>query len=178
MELDFKTIKALSSPTRIKILNEALSGEPTPTELSESVGKSKSTISSHLDELQKAGLLEKDEEEGRRRVVYQPTNKTEAIIEGRSRKVKFSLTSSIVSSWIGAGLGLGALNQLQKTSNTGSSDQMGAMDLGAQQEAARTASEASLLSPENALLFTGILFLSVSVCSLVYGFFMWRFENR
>jgi DNA-binding transcriptional ArsR family regulator len=65
--------------------------------LSDKVGKSKSTVSSHLDELRDAGLLEKDEEEGRRRVVYQPTNKTEAIIEGRSRKVRFSITSSIVS---------------------------------------------------------------------------------
>lgn len=175
MELDFKTIKALSSPTRIKILNEALSGESTPTELSERVGKSKSTISSHLDELREAGLLEKDEEEGRRRVVYQPTNKTEAIIEGRSRKVKFSLTSSIVSAWIGVGLGWGALNTFQKSPDTG--NQMGAMDLGAEQEAARTASETALANPETALLLVGLGFLIVAIASLIHGIVISRMKK-
>ncbi|MFB6100620.1 MAG: ArsR/SmtB family transcription factor, partial [Candidatus Nanohalobium sp.] len=171
MELDFKTVKALSSPTRIKILNEALSGEPTPTELSEKVGKSKSTVSSHLDQLREAGLLEKDSEEGRRRVVYQPTSKTEAIIEGRSRKVKFSLTSSIVSAWVGAGLALGALKQpvYQKAAETGGSGGIGTMALNEGAEAARTAAETSIVSPENVFLFTGLGFLSIAVGSLVYG---------
>ena len=177
MELDFQTVKALSSPTRIKILNEALAGEPTPTELSDKVDKSKSTVSSHLDQLREAGLLEKDEEEGRRRVVYQPTSKTKAIIEGRSRKVKFSLTSSIVSAWVGVGLALGALNQLQKSSKTDSAGQMGAMDLAAEQETAKTASETALASPENALLFAGLGFLTIAVGSLVYGLVISRMKK-
>lgn len=175
MELDFQTVKALSSPTRIKILNEALSGEPTPTELSDKVDKSKSTVSSHLDQLQEAGLLEKDSEKGRRRVVYQPTSKTEAIIEGRSRKVKFSLTSSIVSGWIGSGLGIGALNQLQKGSESGS--QIGTMTMNQGAEAAKTASESSVGSPENVLLFGSLIFLSVAAGSLIYGLFVTRFRK-
>ena len=68
MNLDFKTVKALSSPTRIEILAYALKNEATPTGTAKKVGKSKSTVSSHLDKLVDSGLLEKDEKEGRKRV--------------------------------------------------------------------------------------------------------------
>lgn len=102
--MDFKTVKALSSPTRIEILSYALKNEATPTGTAREIGKSKSTVSSHLEKLVDAGLLEKDEQEGRKRVVYRPTNKAEAIVKGRSKKVKFSIASSAVSSIAGFGI--------------------------------------------------------------------------
>jgi len=97
MELDFKSIRALSSPTRLKILHKVLENESTTTQLSDELDKSKSTISSHLKDLTEAGLLEKDKKEGRRRVVYSPTRKAEAIVKGKERKVKFSVASSVFS---------------------------------------------------------------------------------
>lgn len=97
MELDFKSIRALSSPTRLKILHKVLENESTTTQLSDELDKSKSTISSHLKDLTEAGLLEKDKKESRRRVVYSPTRKAEAIVKGKERKVKFSVASSVFS---------------------------------------------------------------------------------
>lgn len=104
MELDYPAIKALSSPTRIKILHRLLEKEATPTRLSEQLGKSKSTIVSHLTVLEDANLVDKDKEEGRRRVTYAPTRKARAIVEGRERTVKFSVVSSVLSAAIGAGI--------------------------------------------------------------------------
>ncbi|MFB6115614.1 MAG: ArsR/SmtB family transcription factor [Candidatus Nanohalobium sp.] len=102
MELDFKSVKALSSPTRVKILRKLMEGKSTTTRLSEDLDKSKSTISSHLKELTEAGLLEKDEKEGRRRVEYRATRKVEAIVKGKERKVKFSIASSAFTALGGA----------------------------------------------------------------------------
>jgi len=75
MEINFNTVKALSSPTRVKILDQILDKESTPTQISNELDKSKSTISSHLSTLQNADLIEKDSKEGRRRVTYSPTKK-------------------------------------------------------------------------------------------------------
>lgn len=97
MDLDYDSVKALASPTRLKILNMVLDEEATTTKLSKELDKSKSTVSSHLKVLTDSGLLEKDEEEGRRRVVYRPTNKAEAIVNGREKKVKFSVVSSALT---------------------------------------------------------------------------------
>jgi len=105
MELDFSTIKALSSPTRITILDRLLENEATPTTLSEDLDKSKSTIASHLSILVDAGLVEKDEKEGRRRVVYSPTPKAAAIVKGRERRIRFSVSSAIVSALLLLGTG-------------------------------------------------------------------------
>lgn len=97
MELDFKTVKALSSPTRIKIINCILEKERTPTNISNEIGKTKSTVSNHIDKLLESELVVKDEEEGRKRVVYQPTNKARNIVKGKEKKVRFTLASSALS---------------------------------------------------------------------------------
>lgn len=97
MDLDFKTVKALSSPTRIKILNCILEKERTPTSISNEIDKTKSTVSSHIDKLLDSDLVVKDEEEGRKRVVYKPTDKAKHIVKGKEKKVRFTLTSSALS---------------------------------------------------------------------------------
>ena len=101
MDLDFKSVKALASPTRIKILNHLLEKEATTTSLADELDKSKSTISDHLKVLTDSQLIDKDEEEGRRRVVYRPTDSARAIVEGRERKVKFSIASSALTAFLG-----------------------------------------------------------------------------
>lgn len=179
MELDFGTVKALSSPTRIRILNQVLEEESTPTSLSDSLDKSKSTVSSHLETLVDAGLVEKDAEEGRRRVVYQPTRKAQHIVEGRERRVKFSLTSSIVSGI--AGFALVGSHLI----NFGKSGAYTATELQAQSGAAMTAdgmdtaakgSEAAAngmaVDPATVVLAFGVGFLALSAATFFYGLAM------
>lgn len=101
MEVDVSTVRALSSPTRIDILN-ALDGGATPTDISDTVGKSKSTVVSHLQVLEDADLVEKEVADGRRRVVYRPTREAEAIAQGKTRRVTFSLLSATIA-FVGAG---------------------------------------------------------------------------
>ena len=143
MDLDYKSVKALSSPTRLEILKMVLDEEATTTKISDELDKSKSTISSHLDVLTDSGLLEKDEVEGRRRVVYRPTSKAEAIANGRERKVKFSVVSSALTAFGGVAFILGGMKStlgfkgdnveqkaLNQATEQGSAGAMGAMDAG------------------------------------------------
>jgi len=103
MELDFASIKALSSTTRLRMLHELLDTDATPTELSERVDRSKSTVASHLDVLVDAGLVEKDAVEGRRRVVYSPTRKARIILNGGERRVRFTVGSVVLSGLLTVG---------------------------------------------------------------------------
>jgi DNA-binding transcriptional ArsR family regulator len=198
MELDFQTVKALSSPTRVNILREVLENEATPTQLSDELGKSKSTVSSHLNKLTEAELLEKDSVEGRKRVTYRPTRKAQAIVEGRERKVKFSIASSAVTTFAGiASLGYwGFLNMGMKAASADSAElsaksgyaatnggdgggQMGVMSQGAEaaakngskvvEDAARTAASPEAFAPETAFLYIGLGLLSVAATSFLYG---------
>lgn len=198
MELDFQTVKALSSPTRVHILRNVLEKESTPTQLSDELGKSKSTVSSHLQKLTEADLLEKDKKEGRKRVTYRPTQKAEAIVEGRERKVKFSIASSIITSVAGfAMLGYGFISQLgfrsasadsQLSAQSGgpaaadAGDSMGIMSKGmesaarngseAAEGAANAASQSGLITPETAFLYIGVGLLSIAVTGFLYGWTM------
>lgn len=128
--MDFKTVKALSSPTRIRILNCVLEKEQTPTEISNKINKSKSTVASHLEKLSKSGLIIKDQEKGRKRVLYKPTEKAEHIVKGKEKKVTFTLTSSIISMLAGIGL----LTSLVMTEIMGSLEEDQAEELEADSE--------------------------------------------
>jgi len=96
MKLTYRTIKALASPTRISMLNQILDGEITPSDLSKELDKAKSTITNHANILQSANLLRKNEEDGRRRVIYEPTETARAIANGESRHVQFSITTAFL----------------------------------------------------------------------------------
>lgn len=179
MELDFKSIRALSSPTRLKILKKVMEKESTTTKLSDELGKSKSTISSHLKELTEAGLLEKDKKEGRRRVVYRPTKKADAIVQGKERKVKFSVASSVLSAAGATILVWQSFRQKANvkaedlTSSSGSSGEMGAfnaMETGKNAtEAAGQTAQQSAPFPEEVLLMISAGLLTISASTLLYG---------
>ena len=187
MELDFKTVKALSSPTRIEILRSALDGETTTTQISDELGKSKSTVSNHLQTLSDAGLLDKDEVEGRKRVSYVPTGKAKAIVEGRERNVKFSIATGFLFAIVGTaaagryatstfGLMSGASRDMSAQT---SEPQMGAMMADSAERSADLASTggseaASVFQPELVFLAAGILFLSTSALAFAYGYLMNR----
>ncbi len=168
MELNFRSVKALSSPTRIRILRELLDHESTPTSLSDTIGRSKSTISTQLATLQDAGLVEKDEKEGRRRVVYRPTSKAKAIVKGRERKVRFSLVSSALSGVFSAGI---FLNELVLAAEEQTEPQaFQAMTESAQDGAGgATAAPATGVSPDTLMLVLGGILLAATVLLLMYG---------
>ena len=169
MDLDFKTIRALSSPTRIKILSHSLKNEATPTNTADKIGKSKSTVSSHLEKLVEAGLLDRDEKEGRKRVVYQPTRKAEAIVEGRERKVKFSVASSAITGLTGIGLLYPIFQESgskwRQASST-SSDANIMMESEMTRNTAERGLEATLSDP---FLFLSAGFMIISLSALCYG---------
>ncbi len=170
MEIDFKTVRALSSPTRVRILHELLEKESTPTGLSKKTGKSKSTVSAHLSTLHESGLIDKDSKEGRKRVVYSPTDKAKAIVNGKERKVKFSIASSIISAFTGLTLAYEGVNRL----NFLADDAMESVDMEAEM-AADTAAETgfetgSMLFSGEIFLFIGFGLLTFSVLAFLYGY--------
>jgi|GEM_PF-570377 DNA-binding transcriptional ArsR family regulator len=182
MEINFNTVKALSSPTRVKILDQILDKESTPTQISNELDKSKSTISSHLSTLQNADLIEKDSKEGRRRVTYSPTKKAKAIIEGKEKKVKFSFGSSVFSAITGLTIGFHTLipkfgaSEVQDTAVRYEAQSLSTMTGSTGTETAKTASDigsgidiSSFLFSSQILLVIGALFLGIAVFGFIYG---------
>ncbi|WP_414838030.1 ArsR/SmtB family transcription factor [Candidatus Nanosalina sp. VS9-1] len=172
MDLDFKSVKALASPTRLEIINEVLDQEATTTKLADRMGKSKSTVSNHLKVLTESGLLEKDEEEGRRRVVYRPTDKARAIAEGKERKVKFSVVSSALTGIVG--IFLLSRSFLPDQSLTGSSgdsaEAMGQMTMQSMEQAPRAAEASQTGTVEAALVVLGAGLIVTAVLALGYAY--------
>jgi len=72
---DIEVHKALSNETRIGILNELSDVNRIPTDLSSRLGKSKATVSEHLERLIEAGLIERIEVPGKKFVYYKITSK-------------------------------------------------------------------------------------------------------
>lgn len=197
MDLDFKSVKALASPTRIEILNMVLDEEATTTKLSNELDKSKSTVSSHLKVLTESGLLEKDQEDGRRRVIYRPTSKAKAIIQGKERKVKFSVVSSALTTLAAVFV----LNRSVTDKISGGKEyaaraleqeSAGAMDSGGADIMMQTAEKANQTAKtsadvaqtatqnfqmEQALIVLGTGLLVTSVLALGYGFILSRLRG-
>lgn len=160
MEIDYKTVKALSSPTRIKILNQVMAKDATTTDISREIGKTKSTVSTHLATLVDAGLIEKDEVEGRKRVIYRPTRHAKDIIRGKERRVKFSISSSIITA-LGATIFMGKYIQDSFMLASPNGDQVTMMSQELSADAARNSAEMAAQSP--GIQFSPEIFLSLSV---------------
>lgn len=177
MEIDSRTVKALASPTRIDILKATLNGSSTTTGISDELEKTKSTVSTHLETLTDAGLLEKDEEEGRRRVVYTPTRKAESIIEGRRKKMQFSLATGFVAMIAGGAAFWQFLDPINSNAaSQQSTDSMGAMSMDAARESSNAASS-GIPELDTVFLAAGVMFFSISTLSFVYGYTMNRLRS-
>lgn len=199
MDLDFKSVKALASPTRLEILNKVLDEEATTTKLSDELDKSKSTVSNHLKVLTESGLLEKDQEDGRRRVIYRPTSKARAIVEGKERKVKFSVVSSALTAVGGIFLLNRSITEIftQKSAepaqalNSRSADAMGTMDaensdmmIQSADVANQTANATSNAAPalqnfqmEQAMIVIGAGLLVTSLMAIGYSYILRKLRN-
>jgi DNA-binding transcriptional ArsR family regulator len=143
-----------------------LQGDYSPTEISGEIGRSKSTVSSHLENLQEAELVEKDKEDGRRRVLYSSTRKAKTIVQGKERKVKFSIASSAITGL--TGIGLIASEKMSFSEPSNKVGTMGAM------EATRDASETSVSWLPESVMYIGIFLIIVSLGLLCYGVAMKR----
>ena len=80
MEIDRKTIKALSAERRIDILKSLRERRKMPAELSKELDLAASTINEHLNVLESAGLVRR-KETGHKWIYYELTSKGESLIK-------------------------------------------------------------------------------------------------
>jgi eight-cysteine-cluster-containing protein len=93
MEIDRKTLKALSADTRLDILKSLVRRRKMPSELSKELNLAPSTVVEHLNKLENAGLV-KREETGHKWIYYNLTEKGECLVKPRI-PVQFVIVLSI-----------------------------------------------------------------------------------
>lgn len=101
MEIDRKTLKALAADTRLDILKSLGRRRKMPSELSKELDLAASTVTEHLDRLEEAGLVRR-EETGHKWIYYSLTEKGESLIKPRI-PVQFVIVLSISIIVIAAG---------------------------------------------------------------------------
>jgi len=89
-------LKILSSDTRLRILNELKDRPTTMSFLSKTLNKHVTTVSEHLEKLENAGLVERNQRSGGKFVFYNLTNKGKRIIEP-TLNIKLVLSGAIIS---------------------------------------------------------------------------------
>jgi DNA-binding transcriptional ArsR family regulator len=80
MEIDRKTLKALAADTRLDILKSLKTRRKMPSELSKELSLAPSTVIEHLNKLEKANLV-KREETGHKWIYYNLTNKGKSLVQ-------------------------------------------------------------------------------------------------
>ncbi len=80
MEIDRKTLKALAADTRLDILKSLGKRRKTPSELSKELNLAPSTIIEHLNKLEEADLIKK-EETGHKWIYYSLTKKGLSLVK-------------------------------------------------------------------------------------------------
>jgi len=80
MEIDRKTLKALAADTRLDILKSLGKRRKTPSELSKELSLATSTVVEHLEKLEEADLIRK-EETGHKWIYYNLTEKGSALVK-------------------------------------------------------------------------------------------------
>ncbi len=94
-------VKVINSEAKMSIIRELSKGQKTPTDLSRKLGKVKSTVVEHLDELVKLGLVAKSEESGRKWVFYYLTKEGYRILETRPKIYQLIFPSSVLTLLVG-----------------------------------------------------------------------------
>ena len=93
--LDKNAFKALASETRVSLLKKLGSRRATPSELAASLGISAQAASEHLAQLERAGLVRR-EDEGRKWIYYSLTEKGRALVRPDEKKKIWVLLSVAV----------------------------------------------------------------------------------
>jgi len=93
MEIDRKTLKALAADTRLDILKSLSHRRKMPSELSKELNLAPSTVIEHLDKLEEADLVRR-EETGHKWIYYNLTEKGESLVRPKI-PVQFVIVLSI-----------------------------------------------------------------------------------
>lgn len=101
MEIDRKTLKALAADTRLDILKSLSYRRKMPSELSKELNLAPSTVIEHLDRLEEADLVRR-EETGHKWIYYNLTEKGESLVRPKI-PVQFVIVLSISIIVIAAG---------------------------------------------------------------------------
>jgi DNA-binding transcriptional ArsR family regulator len=101
MEIDRKTLKALAADTRLDILKSLGKRRKMPSELSKELGLAVPTVTEHLNRLEDAGLIRR-EETGHKWVYYNLTEKGDGLVRPRI-SVQFVIVLSLSLLIISAG---------------------------------------------------------------------------
>lgn len=80
MEIDRKTLKALAADTRLDILKSLGRRRKTPSELSKELNLATSTVVEHLNKLEEADLIRR-EETGHKWIYYNLTDKGSSLVK-------------------------------------------------------------------------------------------------
>lgn len=75
-----EVVDALSNETRVEILQDLAQADRIPTDISTRIGKSKATVSEHLEQLMAAGLVEKVQTPGKKFVYYRLSGKGRSVL--------------------------------------------------------------------------------------------------
>lgn len=167
VELDFSSIRALSSRTRIRILRELMRERMTPSGLSERLDASTSDVVLHLETLANAELVEEQPGEGFN-TVYAPTQKAASIVDNSTTQVTFSIGSSAIAGLAGLaaiGQGTDILGSFSTDTQMQAAMESTAGSTGGMQAGAETAGSAV----DPFLLVPGILLLVLCAGFLYYG---------
>ncbi len=159
LKLDEDTAKVLSSDTRKEILELLNERNMTVTELSRKLGLSKSTVHEHLSKLVETGFINKLNEEGRKWVYYELTEKGRDLVGNKVKKV-LVFTSAALTGILGT-------QQFLSHIRTGAEEEM---DMGPMAEGipetAGTITEA--LDTNIHLLVSVLLFVATAAILLYY----------
>ena len=101
--LDQASFRALASETRIAILRALSEHQMTLTELAERLGISKPGVMKHLELLQEAGLVLREDAE-RKWIYYRLTTKGERILDPERTRIALALGFSLATAAAGAGV--------------------------------------------------------------------------
>lgn len=153
------------------MLRAILNGEQTTTTLSDHLGKAKSTVMNHLETLRSAGLIKRDDVDGRKRVVYHPTEKAEALSQTHSKQVKVSFLTSILTGVVSAALYYTAYPR-QTTQYTAETT-----EITTQAQTADAATKTVTSSPNTVFLITATMLLITALVALWYGFIFHRLQS-
>ncbi len=151
MEIDASTIKALNTKTRQDIIKLLQKRPYTASELSKILNKHVTTVSEHLEMLEKSGLINRNE--GRKWVYYNLTPKGSGIFSpGRAWSLVLSL--SVISLFIGSFLFV---------------QPIGVQSASAQMLASEKAAEVSGYVPEPISAILGSILIVMAILGLVYA---------
>lgn len=99
-----RTLKALASRSRLRILRCLLDRRRTVSEIARVLNLSKGSVHSHLEKLQRAGFVARDEDPDRTWVYYELTDTGEQVIADGTVRLVVALPASIAVLIVGTGL--------------------------------------------------------------------------